>query len=445
MIIFKKPEILAHLHAYRENRPGQFWGGMAIVGTSLFGMVAAFATAPTSLALQADQHIVVEQLALPRTVLAPPANTPNVFIREEKLRPGDTLSSLWTRLSLQDKEALAFLRKEKDGLNLVEMLKPGMKVTARSDDKGQLLALSLPVPERDSEKVLERRDGHLHVVEKSLQLETRILMKSGEVTSGLFAAADAVGLPDAAASQLSEIFDEDVDFHGDLRRGDRFSVVYEMVYSRGEPLRTGRVLAAEIVSQGRSYRALSYRGNDGQLDYYSPDGRPLKKAFLRSPLEFSRISSGFTNARFHPVLKDWRAHKGVDFSAPIGTGVKATADGVVDVAGVKNGYGNVVILHHQGSYSTVYGHLSGFGPGIRPGTRVRQGEVIGYVGMTGWTTGPHLHYEFRINDEPQDPLSVALPGALPLPGSQLSAFKTKAAPLLARLDQVKGINLATLN
>jgi murein DD-endopeptidase MepM/ murein hydrolase activator NlpD len=286
-------------------------------------------------------------------------------------------------------------------------------------------------------------DG-FRVREEVAPLERRIVMKSGEIKSSLFAATDAAQLTDAVADQMAQVFSTDIDFHKDLRRGDRFTVVFEMYYDAGEPVRSGRMLAAEFVNDGKPYQAIWFERPNGQGDYYALDGKPIKKAFLRSPLEFSRITSGFTSARFHPVLQRWRAHTGVDYAAATGTGVKATSDGVVEFAGQKGGYGNVVILRHQKRYTTLYGHLSGFGRGVHDGARVSQGDVIGYVGMTGLATGPHLHYEFRIDDVYQDPLTVAMPDAPPITTEYRSAFDAVAHPMGLRLGLLRNTNLARL-
>ena len=253
-------------------------------------------------------------------------------------------------------------------------------------------------------------------------------MRSGEIRSSLFAATDAANLPDAVAIQIADIFSTDIDFHRDLRRGDRFTVVYETFYDQGERLRTGRVLAAEFVNNGKVYQAVWFQHGENEGGYYTLDGKNIRKAFLRSPLEFSRITSGFTNARFHPVLQEWRAHRGIDYGAPTGTRVKATGDGIVEFAGRQGGYGNLVVLRHQSQYTTWYGHLSGLAKGMRKGARVAQGEVIGYVGSTGLATGPHLHYEFRINNVHQNPLRVVMPSAPPITAEQRPAFDAAAAP-----------------
>jgi murein DD-endopeptidase MepM/ murein hydrolase activator NlpD len=245
------------------------------------------------------------------------------------------------------------------------------------------------------------------------------------------------------AEALSGIFGDAIDFHADLRRGDRFSVIYEVFYHQGRAIRTGRILAAEFINRGVRHSAYLFRGIDGNEDYYSQDGRSHKAGFLRSPLEFSRVSSGFS-MRLHPVLGVWREHKGVDYSAPHGTAVKATSDGTVEFAGQQNGYGNFIVLRHGEKYTTGYGHLSGFASGLKPGNKVRQGEIIGFVGSTGWSTGPHLHYEFRINDVHQDPLTVTLPNAAALTKAELRSFEAQTAPLvaqLAHLQQSKTVQL----
>jgi murein DD-endopeptidase MepM/ murein hydrolase activator NlpD len=270
-------------------------------------------------------------------------------------------------------------------------------------------------------------------------------MKSAEIRSSLFGATDAAGIPDGVATQLADIFGGDIDFHRDLRKGDRFSVAYESITHLGRMVRTGRILAAEFVNDGNTYRAVWFDGGDGRGGYYTADGKSIRKSFLRSPLEFSRITSGFSSARYHPVLKEVRAHRGIDYGAPTGTRVKATGDGTVEFAGRQGGYGNVVILRHQGHYETVYGHLSGFASGLRKGSRIGQGDVIGYVGATGVATGPHLHYEFRVDGAHRNPLTVALPAALPLAANQLAQFRDQTQAVLGRLEAIRGVNLALLD
>ena len=438
----EKTRILAHLRALREARPGHLWAGIGVACVSLFSMVAAFGTAPNSAEIQAYQQTVVEQLPLPLSDSREAGST--IYVREERIQRGDTVAALLSRLGMQDEQAFSFLRQQPETQSIFRQLRPGKLVTAKTGESGELLSLIFPLNgDKDKALLVERREGRLQANEQALPLDAQIIMKSGEIHSSLFGATDAIGLPDGIATQMADIFGGDIDFHRDLRRGDRFSVVYENLCNQGQPVHTGRILAAEFVNNGKAFRAVWFESKDGQ-GYYTPEGKNIRKAFLRSPLEFSRISSGFTSSRFHPILQTWRAHKGVDYAAPIGTRVKSTGDGVVEFVGRQGGYGNLVVIRHQGRYSTHYGHLNGFASGIRKGARISQGDVIGYVGKTGWATGPHLHYEFRINDVHQNPLAIALPSAPPLAPQQLSDFRRDAEPLVARLDRIRGLNLALL-
>ncbi len=439
----EKTRILAHLLAVRENRPRHFWAGAMVAGVSLFSMVAAFGTAPDSRDIREYQQTVVEQLTV--AIEAGRATESSAFVREERIQRGDTVATLLTRLGVQDEQAFTYLRQQPSTQPLFRQLRPGKIVTSRTNESGELLALSFPLNgPKDKALVIEKRDGKLLAGEQAQVLTAQVMMKSGEIRSSLFAATDAIDLPDSIAMQIADIFGGDIDFHRDLRRGDRFSVVYEVLFNQGQPVRPGRILAAEFVNDGKTFRAIWFESNDGQ-GYYTAEGKNIRKAFLRSPLEFSRITSGFSYSRFHPIHKTWRAHKGVDYGAPIGTRIKATGDGIVEFVGKQGGYGNLVIIRHQGRYSTHYGHLNGFATGMRRGMRVSQGDIIGYVGKTGWATGPHLHYEFRINGVHQNPLAVALPSAPPLAPQQMVEFRQHAAPLAFRLDRLQGVNLALLD
>lgn len=438
-----KTRILAHLQAIRENRPRHFVAGALMAGVSFFGMVAAFGTAPDSSEIQGFQRTVVEQLPLAQFASQTTEN--NSFVREERIQRGDTVAALLSRLGVQDEQAFGFLRQQPDTQPLFRQLRPGKIVTARTSETGELLTLTFPLNgPKDNILVVEKHDGKLQASEQAHTFATQVVMKAGEIRSSLFAATDAIGLPDSIATQMADIFGGDIDFHRDLRRGDRFSVVYELLFDHGQPARTGRILAAEFVNNGKTFRAVWFESQDGQ-GYYTAEGKNIRKAFLRSPLEFSRVTSGFSYSRFHPIHQTWRAHKGVDYGAPIGTRVKATGDGVVEYVGKQGGYGNLVVIRHQGRYTTHYGHLNGFAAGMRKGQRVSQSDTIGYVGKTGWATGPHLHYEFRINDVHLNPLAIALPSAPPLAPRQMGEFKLHADPLVHRLDRIRGMNLALLD
>lgn len=404
-------------------------------------VVAAFGIAPNTVTDKIVVAKVVEEFVLPGTDTA--AAPDETYWREERIQRGDTLASVLARLQVDDPEAERTLRGMREARAFYQLV-PGRSMRAQKTAEGKLLALTHLAGSHHH--AIERDGDRFRVTQADAQLETRVLMTSGEIRSSLFAAADAVNLSDAVAIQIAEVFSTDIDFHRDLRKGDRFAVVYEAHYHEGHPVRSGRVLATEFVNQGKTYQAVYFANAEGQGGYYTPDGRNIRKAFLRSPLEFSRISSGFTMARFHPVLKQWRAHKGIDYAAPTGTRVRATGDGVVEFAGLhRGGYGNLVVLRHQTKYTTWYGHLSGLARGIRKGARVAQGDVIGFVGSTGLATGPHLHYEFRINDVHQNPLRVVMPSAPPITPDQMNAFAAATQPLAIQMQLLRGTVLARLD
>jgi len=366
------------------------------------------------------------------------------YVREEKVRSGDTLAVLLNRLGVHDNAAATFIKQDNTARRVLE-LKAGKRVQVQTADDGSLQWLSTTIANgRDNpvKNLVVQRDGDaFKAFEAAVNLERRVEMRSGDIKSSLFAATDAVQIPDNIAIQLVEMFSTDIDFGSDLRRGDRFNVVYETLWQDGEMVRTGRVLAAEFVNDGKTYKSVWFDepGSAQGGGYYGFDGKSLKKAFLKSPLEFSRISSGFS-MRVHPISGSWRAHKGVDFAAPTGTPVRAAGDGTIEFIGGQNGYGNVVIIKHWNNYSTLYAHLSRFAAGMTRGTKVSQGELIGYVGSTGWSTGPHLHYEFRVNNEPRNPMSIDVPNAQPLAGAQLQRFRLVAAEMTHRFALLQGMD-----
>jgi murein DD-endopeptidase MepM/ murein hydrolase activator NlpD len=392
------------------------------------GVVAALAFAPDALVPADPAKRIVRELSLPSVA---PVVHAGGYWREERIQRGDTLGSVLARLGIDDAPAQNFLRNDARARPLYQ-LRPGKAVRVQADDDGRLIALSYLA--QGGELLSVKRVGDGFSAESAPPPSAaRLELRAGEIRSSLFAASDAVGLPDAVTMQLAEIFSGDVDFHHDLRRGDWFTVVYETRELDGQSAGAGRIVAAEFVNKGRVYRAFSWQEPDGSSSYYAEDGKSLRKAFTRSPVSFTRITSGFSMARFHPFLQTWRAHKGVDFAAPTGTPVHATGDGKVATAGRQNGYGNVVVLQHNSAYSTVYAHLSRFAAGMAPGARVAQGDVLGYVGQTGWATGPHLHYEFRVNNEQRNPMTIALPAALPLPAAALGGYLERVSALSAQL------------
>jgi murein DD-endopeptidase MepM/ murein hydrolase activator NlpD len=368
---------------------------------------------------------------------APPAGD---FWREETIKRGDTVGVVLARMGVKDADLDRFIHADPGARPLYRLL-PGKSLRVKVDEDGDPVALRYLTRDGDMLEINQNDEGEFRAKSAPPALATRVQLRSGVIQSSLFGAADAAGMPDPVTIQLAEIFSSDIDFFHDLRKGDRFTVAYEVLEIDGEPIKIGRVLAAEFVNKGVTFRAYHFEdpvltGPNG--GYYTEDGKNLKKAFLRSPMEFSRITSTFTLARFHPILQMWRAHKGIDYGAPTGTPVRATGDGIVDVAGKQGGYGNFVLLKHHGSYSTAYGHLSRFAAGVRKGARVLQGQIVGYVGATGWATGPHLHYEFRINQVQHNPLSVALPTALPIPPEKLAAYRARKDPLTGQLALARG-------
>ncbi|MCF8198571.1 MAG: peptidoglycan DD-metalloendopeptidase family protein [Sulfuritalea sp.] len=415
-----------------------------MVGVSLFGMVAAFGTVNDAQLVDVPRQQVVEQLALPS--LSAATESDQSFLREERVQRGDTVAELLQRLGLDDPAAIKFLNGNKATQSLFRQLSPGKNLTARTGPRGELQTLVFPLNGgKDQALLVERKGSEFSASEQALKLETQVVIKSAEISYSLFGAADAAGIPDSVAMKMADIFGGDIDFHRDLRKGDRFAVIYESLNYLGREVRSGRILAAEFTNDGKTYRAAWFSDPDGgenSSGYYTAEGKNIRKAFLRSPLEFSRITSGFTKARFHPVLKKWRAHKGIDYGAPTGTRVRATGDGIVEFVGRKGGYGNAVVLRHQSSYTTLYGHLSRFQSGIRKGSRVSQGDIIGFVGATGLASGPHLHYEFRVANVHKNPLAMALPSAPPLKPSQLDLFRERTGAHLARIDLIRGFNLA---
>jgi len=395
-------------------------------------IVTAFGIAPGTAPADAQMHVVREPIALAEPAAS--SETAPRYVTQERVLRGDTVAALFDRLGVSDPGALEWLKSDATGRLIFRQLVPGRMLQAETGADRELLALRYFTGPAALIEVTRAADG-LHARQRAIADAPRLVYKTATIQSSLFAATDAAGIPDAVAMQIARIFSTDIDFHTDIRKGDRLAVVYEMIYDSGELVAPGRILEARFVNDGHTLDAVLFHDDEGVESYYSLDGSNRAKAFLRSPVEFSRVSSGF-GARFHPIFKNWRAHTGVDFVAPKGTRVLAAADGIVTGAGWRGGYGNAVEIRHGGSITTLYGHLSGFAPGIRAGTRVHQGQPIGYVGATGWATGPHLHYEFRVAGVFQDPLRVALPKAEPVSAKLRPQFEQVAREARATIDLV---------
>ena len=389
----------------------------------VFGVLTAFGVATDTQLDKIERHALVASLSIP--AFEQPVQSDELFRASERIQRGDTVATLLQRLNVDDPAAFAFLRSA-PAAKAIFQLRPNRSLQATTNTEGKLQSLDYLFSNEEYLHVWRHADGASFSAEKKrVSPSAQLVRKSGVIRSSLYGATDDAGIPDAIANQIARIFSTDIDFHVDLRKGDRFSVVYEMLFQDGESLGAGRVRSAEFTNNGKTFTAFHFADAEGQDGYYSADGQNRAKSFLRSPLAFSRVSSGF-GGRVHPLMKNWRQHTGVDFAAPRGTPAWATADGVVDFAGVKGGYGNVVEVRHTGGVTTLYAHLSGFAANVRRGTRVSQGQSVGYVGATGWATGPHLHYEFKISGQHQDPMRVALPKADPLAQKYVAAFKQSA-------------------
>lgn len=429
------PAQKADILAQRPARTG--WARQAILGAMLLvvpalSVLTAFGIAPDTSATDFEPTLVRQPLDLPK--LSPSQPSPERFVAQERVLRGDTVAALFERLGVRDPRALDFLRGDATGRAIFRQLVPGRMLQAETANDGELLSLRYYLNASALMEVSRSPEGFTSR-QRVVTEAPRVFYKSATIGSSLFAATDAAGIPDAIALQIARVFATDIDFHVDLRKGDRFSVIYEMLYDSGELIAPGRILAAEFVNDGRAYQAVLFRDDDGEESYYSLDGTSRAKAFLRSPVEFSRVSSGF-GKRFHPIFRNWRAHTGVDFAAPRGTRVIASADGHVVAAGWRGGYGNAVEIRHGGGITTLYAHLSGLAKGIRAGTRVRQGEPVGFVGSTGFATGPHLHYEFKISGIHQNPMKVALPKAEPVPARLLPQFIEVASQARSTIERV---------
>lgn len=407
----------------------------------LFGIVTAYGIAPETDTQNIQTQTLIEQLALPQTVSSVD-ETKQVFQHEDIVQSGETLGGLLSRIGVNDVDIGLLL--SQPAARISRNLRANQRIQASIDGEGHLIEFSMTGPNGEQNRVVSQ-NGQFNLDQAQAYNETRVIVRSGKIESSLFAATDAANLPDSIAMKIADIFGTQLDFRNDLRKGDTFSVVYEINYRNGEPVGEGKVLSAEYVNAGKAYQAVMYSTPSGQEEYYTPKGESLKKGFLRSPLEFTRVTSSFSASRLHPLLGYRRAHTGVDFGAPIGARVKAVADGVVAFAGRKGGYGNTIILRHRNGYETYYAHLNGFAKGLHRGQTISQSQIIGYVGMTGLATGPHLHYEVRINGTPRNPVAIKLPGAPPLAASQKARFLSQTAELVRRLDQLRGTNLAALD
>ena len=347
------------------------------------------------------------------------------------IKTGDNMADIFKRRGLSPRDLHEILNSHELAPAL-KQLRPGQIISLQVDD-GRLLALRFDL-DLTQTLLARKQAGSFSSEIITVELETRVRQAQAVINESLFLAGQAAGLPDKLIMQLIDIYGWDIDFRLDIRKGDSFKVIFEEKYKLGEKVAEGPVLAAEFNNQDRKIRSVRFEHENDDIDYYTPAGTNLRKAFLRNPLNFSRISSHFNLRRKHPVLNRIRAHKGVDYAAASGTPIKATGDGTIQHIGNKGGYGKTIILKHGGKYSTLYAHLSRYRKGMKHGRSVKQGQVIGYVGKTGLATGPHLHYEFRVNEQHHNPLTVRLPAAENVPTAELDSFRVQSSYLFALLD-----------
>jgi len=419
----------------------------SVVGALSCFAVTAFGIAPLAPdASELPKRTVVETLAAPdiESQLDELATHSIGLTRAEATRSSDTPDSLLKRAGAFDPAAAAFLRADPAGRRIFQG-RAGKMVHLTADASGQVQKIVVRFPAERAEqqgthftRLTVTRDGaRFNVRTETAPLQTQIALGSGSIRTSLFAATDDANVPDAIASQMADMFSGDIDFHRELRKGDRFSIVYETLTADGEPVTwdggVGRLLAGEFTNNGRTYSAVWFKDSaTGKGSFFGFDGQSKRRAFLASPMEFSRITSGFA-MRFHPIMQTWRQHNGVDYGAPTGTAVRAVGDGMVEMAGWQNGFGNVVQVRHAGDRSTVYAHLSRID--VKKGQRIEQGQKLGAVGMTGWATGPHLHFEFRVGGRHMDPRTIARASeAVTLPNYAKSQFLQTVASVKTQLS-----------
>ena len=408
------------------------------------GAVTAVALAPGSDVALPSLSIITEPAALAPASLPGDQPTANAafFTQTEVINRGETLASLLARLGADDPDLIRFASSDRVARRLLQ-LQPGRTVTAEIDASGKVYRLhyrhgNLEVDGKPPLRLTIVHNGEKLVAsEAPVAVERQIEVRSAEIRTTLFAATDAAGIPDAVASRAADILGNSIDLRKDLRRGASLRVVFETLREADSldlPV-PGRVLAIELAGGNIRHEAIWFEHDDGRGAYYNFAGQSLARSFLREPIAFTRITSGFTSARLHPLFRDVRAHTGTDFAAPIGTTVCSVADGIVDFVGYNGGYGRTVILSHAGKITTLYAHLNGYADGVVKGARVTQGQVIGTVGMSGWSTGPHLHYEFRINGRHVDPMRAALPEGRKLSMSERMRFTPLSDSYRERMAQ----------
>ena len=361
--------------------------------------------------------------------------------REVIVAKGDTLSTLFEKVGLPSTSVHEIVASDKQAKQFTQ-LQRGQKLEFELNPDGQLTNLHTKLSDLESITLTKNDKGYVfnRVTAKPT---VRSAYVHGVINSSLSQSAARAGLSHSLTMDMASVFGYDIDFAQDIRQGDEFDIIYEQKVVNGKSVGNGPILSARFTNRGKTYTAVRYTNKQGNSSYYTADGNSMRKAFIRTPVDFARISSKFSAGRKHPILNKIRAHKGVDYAAPRGTPIKAAGDGKVLLAGRRGGYGNTVIIQHGNTYRTLYGHMQGFAKGVKTGGTVKQGQVIGYIGTTGLSTGPHLHYEFQVNGVHVDPLGQKLPMADPIAKTERARFLAQSQPLMARMDQEKATMLAS--
>lgn len=391
-------------------------------------------TQATPIAVPAVETIIQTVAALPEPAKAQDQKPAAPQWKEFTVQNGDNLSILFKRAGLNDRTIYELFSDAKDAKDL-RNIRPGQKM-AFLVENGQLQGLNYIIDELNSLSFTRGTKGFTGK-EIALKPDVKYAFRQASIDSSLYMAGKRAGMPSNLTMELANIFGWDIDFALDIQKGDSFKVMYEEQFLNGKRIGTGKIMAAEFTNAGKTFKAVRYTDKQGASNYYTPDGRGMHKAFLRTPIEFAKISSHFSLGRKHPVLHIIRAHKGTDYAAVRGTPIRSTGNGKVAFAGRKNGFGNTVVIQHGQGIETLYGHMNGFAKGIRSGSRVSQGDVIGYVGSTGLASGPHLHYEFHVNGQVRNPVTVPLPKSIGIEKTELARFNETTRPLIAKLDQYK--------
>ncbi|HRD70973.1 MAG TPA: peptidoglycan DD-metalloendopeptidase family protein [Legionella sp.] len=398
-----------------------------------------------------------QSLSLPKLAEGPSITQPNTDESEEELeeeakvvkdnewqiikpRPGDSMAAIFHRLGLTAKNLHEVLDKNPHAKALTS-IKPSQELQFLIS-KNKLEKLIIPVSNTQSLTVYKAGQAYKTQID-SKKMISHDLYLTATVNGSLYNTAQRLNIPAKLIRQMTEILGKEIDFSRAIRAGDQFSIVYEAYYIEDKMVSTGDILAVTYKNRGKSYQAIRHTNSQGEHDYFSPNGTSLKKAFSRYPIKFSHISSTFVLSRYHPILHYKRAHKGIDLAAPIGTPIQATGDGVITIIDRHNGYGNMIKIKHDKTFSTVYGHMLKFQKGLSKGSKVKRGQVIGYVGQTGLATGPHCHYELHVNNQPRNPTTTGLPTAAPVHPKEMLAFKAKTSTLLARLKLFEEAQLAS--